>query len=370
MTAFGSSLDARDEDDVAVVSPPSEGVELAKSELAAVERRSGRGAASATSLPLILYSVETNDLRRRAETISTSAIEQARRIAARYSIMNLESIPLPSSDPAIHGVPVTRNSDLRSDSRRIVRPAQDGREVDYGRTDLWNDDEVSDLERHGFYHDDLVGPIVRPLTPREQGLLRLSRRVASRQARKFFREDLKDRREIDPTLSFNQYQTERDTIWQLGRGRVISTTKKRSAEFRSDVLDDEKELEQVDLIDWGPLRVDDSGSLGIDPKRLFRRSHPDLELAPENAEESDEPQGESLFSGNIYRVDVDFRFTPHFSEMNGGDVREFFGKVKAGVSVDFLDPLLHRRYLSTEIETWHKPDGDSAVLMNFVIWGN
>ena len=85
--------------------------------------------------------------------------------------------------------------------------------------------------------------------------------------------------------------------------------------------------------------------------------------------QDDEPKGESLFSGKTFRIDTDVRFTPHLSEVLGGDTREFFGKVKAGVSIDFLDPLLHRRYLSTEIETWHKPNGDSAVFMNFVIWG-
>ncbi len=367
-----TNLDARDDDSVTVISRPSESRELAKSEteLAAIDRR---GTTSArVSLPLILYSAENLALRETANSVAHSWVDHARRVAARYSIMNLETLPLPSSE-VVGDQPRVESGDLRVDSRRVVPPSEpelEGWDAKYGWRRLWSGEDVLDEHCSGFFHRDLVGPIIRPLTPREQGIRRLARKVGYRQTRKVLRTDLQDRHQIDPTFTFDMYRAERDVIWQLGRGPAFSTTKKRTAEFRSDVLGDEQELERVDLIDWGPLRVDDSGSLAIDLKRVFRRTRPDLEIAPPETSETDEPQGESLFSGKIYRIDTDVRFTPHFSELVGGDGRQFFGKVKAGVSVDFFDSLLHRRTFSTEIEAWQKPNGDSAVFMNLVIWGN
>ncbi|MEM7262720.1 MAG: hypothetical protein AAF488_12075 [Planctomycetota bacterium] len=373
---------AADDDAPEAVEPRA----IAKSELASSEARPAPGevasidrrsipARAQRGLPLVLYSAENELLEQRARSKPNRQRDHARRVAARYSIMALESVPRPTEPSRYGGASA---AELAPAPGLIDQPAEFGMEagpqlelrgINGGCRPEWGDcDSVSSTD--GFFHGDMVGPVVRPLTPREMGMRRLVRKLGYRQARKLLRDELTERFESDPSFRWSDYQYERDQIWFLGRSENVSTSVEENvAEFRSGVLDDETELEEeIVLLDWGPFQVDDQGSLGIDVKKILRRSRPDLELAPEE-EATDEPAGQSLFAGRTYRVDSDFRFTPHFGDLTSGRGRDFFGKVKAGVSVDFFDPLIKRKYLSTEIETWHKPNGESAVFMNFVIFG-
>lgn len=315
-------------------------------------------AATRPNVPLLLLSARAKRDQERAELDSRSL--QKRRVDARYSMLALSEIPIPES---LHEVTRAESRspqlvpgvDQWADAHWLSSRSVESVDVDAFSADL------------GFYHQDLVAPNVEPLSVRERGLMRLARKLTFRNARKQMRARLKERLDEDPTYRFEDHQHDRDLVWTLGSGDDRNESQAYE-EFRRGVLaDDPEEVErEINLVEWGPIQIDDGGGLSIDIKRLFRRTEaaPTVELAAASEEKY---EGVSLFSGRSYSLDTDFRFTPHVDELARGEFREFFGKIKTSVEIDFKDPILLDTYLSTELEAQFKTNGDVTVFLNFVL---
>lgn len=344
--------------DVALLSPPPPSSTAVRSPaagpnpavtLARLEARRPAGVPPVSG-PLILLAQQSELARSRPEVEHELRLRHQRRVAARYSVMSLMTIPVPES---LHEVTL---------AERAVTP------VLPGARDVSADPAGEPDAYAGFYHEDLVAQVDRPLSLRERGLRRLARRIAFRNARKYMRSQIKDEFETDPSYHFSDYQADRDAIWMIGREDSREDSEVFE-EFRRGVLADDPDAveAEINLVEWGPLQIDDQGGLSVNMRRLFRKSQapPSVELSAAKEEEATE--GESLFTGRSYALDTDLRFTPHVSELAGGGIREFFGNIKASVECDFRDPILLDTYLSTELEAQFKTNGDVAIFLNFVL---
>ncbi|MFN0060588.1 MAG: hypothetical protein ACKVX7_19200 [Planctomycetota bacterium] len=248
------------------------------------------------------------------------------------------------------------------------------------RADNWREQVKQDVgagrdrgeyTARGFFHRDLTTRVEPQVSSRGQAMNRLARRVGFRHARSIFRSDLKDRYEADPSFRYSEYEKRNEEIWQLGRGNENQAERERDAlyeQLRSGVHEGKpRELERnIALIEWGPFSLDDRGGLAVRPNRLFDRDGfaTDIEIDPEA-----KPPGRSLMNGRTYRLDSDFKFTPHVGDLITGDMREFFGKLRGSVRVDFYNPMLQRPYLGAELEASLKPDGQSIVMFNIILYG-
>lgn len=215
--------------------------------------------------------------------------------------------------------------------------------------------------------------IPSPTVPHDQRFAavgRLANHYGFRQLRKMFRSQLRDRVSQDPTFRYYDYLEERDAISTLGRsnGRDGSLA---VAEARRSVLadsDSEDAAEQdLAVLSWGPLQVDDRGRLQVELQKL-REDPPssvdELEIAPE---ESEKPLGDSLFRGRSYRVNTAVKFRPRVDRYDEG-FREILGEVGGRVEVDFFTPILERRFLGTEFEATVDEEGRTAFFVTFKLY--
>ncbi|MFQ5653594.1 MAG: hypothetical protein ACE5GW_02550 [Planctomycetota bacterium] len=282
------------------------------------------------------------------------------------STIALASIPLPVEDLEL------------APQRRLLKPPEFLRgSPGEGLEDL-ELSETSPLEIEGegdgpgfLLHRDLLEGPAQKRNPRLHALTKLASRIVFRHLRHQGRSELRKQYQEDPSFRFSEYIRRREEIARLGRGDRDPQTfglVERVEEIRKEVLGEEAdEVEpSYDLLRWGPLRIDDGGGLGFDVSWLRGGSSRDFELEVAAEEQS---TGDSLFSGERCRFGSDLRFHPDLSSLSQGESgRDAFGKVSAALSVDFLTPILERRYLTTELEGSFNPDGSVGVFFNIILY--
>ena len=229
----------------------------------------------------------------------------------------------------------------------------------------------------GFFHRDLIRRPTPNVDPQVLALQRLGRKVGFRHLRRLFRSDLNDQFESDSTLDFFEYLRRREQIARLGRGSIEAEeveTESFVGSARASVLSNQRNRVErdIDLLQWGPLRVNDRGSLrfGFEKVRA-RQSTPVVQFArDEEQEKKQRPRGTSLFS-DAYDIDSDLRFRPKVGALVKGEgFAEFLGTISATVEIDFMTEILSQRYMSTEFEISYDVDEEVAFFVNFVIYGN
>lgn len=227
----------------------------------------------------------------------------------------------------------------------------------------------------GESHRDILIDHEDPGDPLEKALWALGERVLYREFRRYFRAELKDRFESDPSLSFEEYQDIRDKIGHLGRGGRAEdlVLEERRTELRNEYLDATTGDPERDLpiLQWGPLVLDDTGGVNVDVTRLDGSktlSQFDLAFAP-SEEAFGRRAGESiLFPDERYRVRSRIKLNPDFREV-GRDWNAALGKLSASFEIDWQAPVLERRSFSTEIGGSIDAEGRYGLYLNLVIYG-
>ncbi len=235
-------------------------------------------------------------------------------------------------------------------------------------------EERTEEDRCGFFHRDLMGPEAVKPPPRQAAFERLLRRIGARQLRNHFRGDLRDDFKADPSFGYQEYLRRREEIARMGREELSSQDIEAEAHIessRNGVLRKDSTIEERDIpvVDWGPLRISDRGSVTLGFSRLAnkRQSPHGVELAPEEKA----PVGQSLFQKETYSIDTDLKWHPDPEAMFGtSNYREALGKLTATVEFDFLTPILQRRYMTTELELSVDEEDRSSFFINFVIYGS
>ncbi len=240
---------------------------------------------------------------------------------------------------------------------------------------LWLPDMDTDDEQLGFFHSAVAEDSGAVQNRNMIAIKNLIKKIGFRHLRSFFRSQLTDQFEDDPTFDYFAYLERREEINLLGRAgydereleieQVVEST-------RNDLLskDPDNVEKDITIITWGPLRLDDSGSLtfGFGSLRSDYSAVPTPELADG---EPKRLKGASLFKGDSFRFDTDVKFHPDpYALFNGEGYREAFGKLAATAELDFLTPMQRRRFMSTEFEFSIQPDNHSAFFINFRFFGN
>lgn len=236
-------------------------------------------------------------------------------------------------------------------------------------------DERSREGRCGFFHRDLTGPERLQMPRRIKALARLVHRLGTREVRYHLRSNLRDELEDDPSLDYGDYMRRKQEIGRWGREGLSNQDISAEAHLessRNSVLGGDPVIEERDipLVDWGPLRITDRGSVGVGMGRLARNqaASREVQLAPE---EDAEPKGRSLFQKDTYSIDTDLKLRPSLSAVVSGEgYREALGKVAATIEIDFMNEILHKRYMTTEFELAIDTDNRASFFVNFVIFGS
>lgn len=252
--------------------------------------------------------------------------------------------------------------DVETDERRL--PSLRDSDFSMSSADAVDDDLALPA------HRDLITPPTAPTDPRVAALGRLAHKLAFRQLRRFFRSELRDRYQEDPSHRFLDYQEERAEIGKLGRGYSDVNENFELQQVRQGVLqnDEERIEDDVTLVNWGPFRVDDRGQFRIDVNKLReqRQSTGKLTIAPE---ERERPLTDSLFRGRLYRLNTDLKLRPNaHSILRGDSYREMLGEIGAKIEVDFFTPIIERKFMSAELETSVDEDGDAGLFVTFTLY--
>ena len=141
---------------------------------------------------------------------------------------------------------------------------------------------------------------------------------------------------------------------------------------RDDVFADNQEGErEMALVEFGPLRINDEGSVDFDlPGLLGLGSKDSLQLSfdPE-AQEKRELAARALYSGDHIKFKPGFRLkVDPFRAVNGTyeDILRSYG---GSISVEFYSDILRRKLFETELEGKFRQDGDFALFFNVVVRG-
>ncbi len=314
-------------------------------------------------------------LRSQSDTPATAddSLLQRRRTAL-YSVMDIQSMRPPSES----------ESSL---------PELEGHTPPPPKLPKWQDAfedwvQQNEVDQECYMHPDLLSGVAPRWSPQENMLWDIANQVALRHARKLARSDLRDQREEDLTMDPLDYQRRREQIRWWGREdrqtRSTSLILSELLSAQSEDTEDESGDEDIPLIEWGPIIVDDSGSLRVDVQKLV--SNPgspetklslsagdpgleELDSIPTESEDELRLVNKSRYKPpKFYRWDTDLRFTPHFSELPEGNLRAFLGKLKGSVEVDFYNRTTGERTWAMELEGQHRPNGDHAVFFNIIVF--
>ncbi len=353
--------------------PDNEGVQIAKVESREIESRGVKAGASLRKGPVAksIASKAVAESRHapllllaRDPLAHDSAGNSAKAFQSRSSSQSVHAFKLPSTGQS-HNESETRCLE-HNDSCSIVRNQQLESFLEASYQDrIYRSTQEGALS---YYEQDHLRLAKAPRDPRFIALQKLARKMATRQMRRFFRSQLKDRYQEDPTFHYFDYLARKEVVSQFGRSeeeRIVALE-----EAREDVLDGDHEADEEDLavLGWGPFRITDSGRVGIDVKRINRSVvSKKIEIAPEHDGASEALPGRSLFEGQSYRFDSDFKVRPRVgSLLSGGGL----GEIGAKLSVELLTPILKERYLAAEIETSVDAEGEAAFFFTIRVFGN
>lgn len=226
----------------------------------------------------------------------------------------------------------------------------------------------------GESHHDIFRPSPPETNLVYDALSALGQKIAFRELRRYFRQELKDQFEEDPSFRHEDYLERRRIIGQLGRGGRAEdlVIEERTTEIRNEFLDASPEDPERDvpLIQWGPLVLDDRGGVNVDVLQLRETpSFREFGLAASDAPVLGRGYGESvLFPNERYRVRSKMKLNPDLREI-GRDWEEAFGKLSASVEIDWRAPVLTHKSFSTEVGGSIDAGGRFGVYLNLVIYG-
>lgn len=333
--------------------PEAGGAEAADAEsleVAAIDPTQRRTAAAAARIPLLLGTLAK---------VPESVVNPVTVPPRRYSGIAVNAIPLPQS-----------TEDYVVEKRRLVDPLRDLYDIPMEEPDFLGQ-AAEDIEStRGVVERELSQAPQTPELKRALAIQRLVEKLAFRKLRKEARSTLRERFEDDPSYDIYLYREERAEISRLDPSNP-NHDDYDFEEVRAAVLEGDDDGEKdITLFHWGPLSVNDSGDVKLDLAELkSQRVIPrEIELATEEAEDL---AAEPFFEGKSFKLNTDVRFRPRVHKLlENESFSEVIGKTGVTFEVDFFSDVLRRRYMKAELESTLRPDGETGVFFNLVIYGN
>jgi hypothetical protein len=232
-----------------------------------------------------------------------------------------------------------------------------------------------DYRRAALAFDSSAGhemPLFYMPPPRETAVARKVKKIATermfREIRRHLRRYWKSQFREHPSLDYSEYEARLIQINNIGKDpsehdyfNVEYTTNELKQEFlRKDRTDAERDLP---LLTWGPVTVNDSGSVKLDVGTVVNGDEEDISLDVGGME-----RRKPIVGNKSYEIDTSFitDINP-FRGYTRGNSLAMVRRLGVEVKVDWLTDVLSRRVVSAELECTADLQGEYGVFANFVI---
>jgi hypothetical protein len=220
----------------------------------------------------------------------------------------------------------------------------------------------------------------RPPSARNRAFWNLVEKESYRQLRRYLKKQWRNQFQDSPSMIYEFYQSRLTQINHIGKNEEeldLYNTDYYSNQFRNDILDQEN-LEgerELYLVEWGPLRLNDRGSVHFDLKALFESPSSTesglggFKLFSSETTKSGSKEG-ALFNGRHYKWHTNFHLNYNpMAAIRDNDPLKGIRSYGASVEVDFLSDILKRQLFSTEFEVDVRKDGEVVFFVNWVFKG-
>lgn len=219
------------------------------------------------------------------------------------------------------------------------------------------------------------------MTNEGKAIFAVTKRVGLRRLRSYMRDKAEAKLAKDITMSYEQYEQKLVHISTIGRGKDYNEAKAIEENLRLQTRSrlalegaeptDSKTApikeDPVDLVQWGPLVVDQEGSIKFDPIGLWNNN--DIAIKPAEEDEFYKdipPVKESLLKDNIgLHMRIKLGGVNPLRLINKPE--KVIGKYRFSVKVDHFTDITYRKMFSNEFELNVDHEGDIAFFYNFTI---
>lgn len=218
------------------------------------------------------------------------------------------------------------------------------------------------------------------MTNEGKAIVAVAKRVGLRQIRSYLRKNTKEHLEQDPSMSYDQYQKEMISISKIGRDQYNEIDELRSV-IRSELEagikrgdgsnnkhgEPDYEEEPVDLVQWGPIAVDQEGSIKFNPLKIFTDSGEGLFIKPAKEDKFYEGSEGLPILKDTTELSVRVKL---------GSIRPFkllkhpqkvIRKYRFSAKINHYTGVTHRKMFSSEIELDIHNEGEVVFSYNFII---
>ncbi|MBI4583124.1 MAG: hypothetical protein HY717_03775 [Planctomycetes bacterium] len=208
---------------------------------------------------------------------------------------------------------------------------------------------------------------------RHQAVWNLLEKEAYRQLRRFLKREWRHQFEANPSMTNEFYESRLAQINNIGKEADeidLYNTDYYSNQFRNAALD-MAELEgerELNLVEWGPLRINDHGSINFDLKAWYDpepNQDQGLKFASSNG-----TKDAALFKGRHYHLHTSFRLNyDPLRAWQKSDLLEGVRSYGGALEIDFLSDILKKQLFTTEVEASVRSDGEMVFFVNWVFKG-
>lgn len=211
----------------------------------------------------------------------------------------------------------------------------------------------------------LLGSSEEPDCERREAFQRMLKKQFYRHTRRLLKKYWREQFSEGLEFSHRFYESRIAQINQIGRSPESYdsfNTEQYLNEARALVLQEGEEGErELTLLELGPFRFDDGGSLHFDLPSLFSHGR-DLRLSFD----PDAPGAAALYSGETVRILPRLKVRVDPLRALGESWEEAIRSYGGSLRVEFYSDIAHRRLFEAELEASLRPSGEYAFFFNLV----
>lgn len=222
-----------------------------------------------------------------------------------------------------------------------------------------------------------------------KGALLVIKRIAGRKIRSYARDRLQDEFVADPSMRHREYERRLAEIQSIGKNKSKEEIQKEltrlSLQSYASIHSSEREKirkekerfdevaeEPVDLINWGPIVVDQEGSIKFNPYRLFIPIETwGLHVAEKDTFYDEEPPKDRrpslIFAQYGYDVTGRVRLSSFRPLRILDDPRRVIGRYSFKLRTDHYTEVTRRKKFSNNFEFYVEYNGDCAFFYSFEV---
>ena len=208
-------------------------------------------------------------------------------------------------------------------------------------------------------------------TPEGQAAFVIARKEAFKQFRGILSKQIKNEFDQDPSMRYEVYEARLSAVQTIGRTHRDKENVKDvvAQETRNVVLKRRLNAEDpIELVRWGPLYVDDEGSIKFDLSTFYGyfRGGSKAPISPDWATEdrhtNQEKWGDSWDTSARARVNIN-----PFRAVAAQDLNEMISNYGFMITTTYSTNVLHRKIFDIEYEAKIDNTGEPSFFFNFVL---